>query len=359
MSSAVARRSFLVCRDTGDYATIQAAIDAVPGGEGGEFVIYIRKGVYREHLTCSPSKGAIALIGEDRTLTLITVGENRPPTEESTALMVNCPQFRAENLSFENAAPFWQLDTSPPAVAAKFLGGRSEITHCSFLGWQDTLWSVAGNQRLKDCYIEGHADWVRGEGTTEFENCEVHSRVDDAVVRPSSHGGGRETSPAGFYSLLWRMAEADRWGVGASSSQDVNELPGTFSAPGADTTDSEMGVAPSSLDSDPPGGSGELNLDPPGSLLWLPEQTSSGFLTSSSSAETSVENASETSLLRWGSTAAGGGVECDAGEVQLVVNRMRGGCALLRSRSGGMEALLASPVTASRCAGPCASVQAC
>ncbi|GAQ80373.1 Pectinesterase [Klebsormidium nitens] len=320
MSSAGVRQSFLVCRETGNYATIQAAIDAVPDGEGGEFVIFIRKGVYREYVHCPPSKGAIALVGEDRALTLVTVGENRLPTKESAALIVDCAQFRAENLSFENAAPFWQLDTSPPAVAAKFLGGQSEINHCSFLGWQDTLWSVAGSQRLKDCYIEGHADWVRGEGTTEFENCEVHSRVDDAAVWPSARGGGGETSPAGFYSLLWKMAEAERWGGGANSSQDVNELPETVAAQGgggAETTDFEMRVGPSSLDSDPLGGSEELSVDPPGSSLWFPERTSSGFGTSSS-AEASLGNASEASLLRWGSAGAGGGIDWDAGEIQPV-----------------------------------------
>jgi hypothetical protein len=216
-------RSFLVCPEAGDYATIQAAIEAIPERtDGSEFVIYIRRGVYNEHLHVTPSKGSVALIGEDRASTLVTVGPVSSFLQDSAALIVDCAHFRAENLSLENSTPLWHLESNPPAVAAKFLAGDADIMHCSFLGWQDTLWSVGGSQRLRDCYIEGHSDWVRGQGKTEFENCEVHCRVDTAAL-PAAHEspGGGHAGSVSFFSLLWNMAEAERQEAALPLDQDL------------------------------------------------------------------------------------------------------------------------------------------
>jgi len=48
--------------------------------------------------------------------------------------------------------------------------------NCRFLGWQDTLFVNSGRQFFKDCYIEGHVDFIFGSGKVFFENCEIHSK---------------------------------------------------------------------------------------------------------------------------------------------------------------------------------------
>lgn len=61
---------YVVSKDgSGAYTTIQAALDAVPSDNRNYVVIFIKKGVYNEHVAIT--KSFVALIGEDRESTRI------------------------------------------------------------------------------------------------------------------------------------------------------------------------------------------------------------------------------------------------------------------------------------------------
>lgn len=57
---------------SGDYKTVEAAIDAVPAGNTIPFTINIGKGTYKEVLNIFGDKGFVILIGAGRDNTILT-----------------------------------------------------------------------------------------------------------------------------------------------------------------------------------------------------------------------------------------------------------------------------------------------
>ena len=135
---------FIVAQDgTGNFQTIQEALDAVPDLRGEQTVIYIKNGIYKEKLYLFPTKIKVKLVGESIDKTIITYddfaqkktrfGEDTG-TSGSSAIFLYGNDFIAENITFENTAgPVGQ------AVAARIDGDRAIFKNCRFLGFQDTL----------------------------------------------------------------------------------------------------------------------------------------------------------------------------------------------------------------------------
>lgn len=57
-------RVIVVAKEGGEYTTIQSALDAIPATNSQYVLIYVKKGVYNEHV--SITKNFIAIVGEDR-----------------------------------------------------------------------------------------------------------------------------------------------------------------------------------------------------------------------------------------------------------------------------------------------------
>ena len=105
---------------SGDYKTIQEAVNAMRDHSQVQVVIFIKKGIYREKLVIPSWKTKISLVGESRDSTIITnsdytgkqipnggkdaTGNDKYRTFTSYTVLVQGNDFRAENLTFENAA---------------------------------------------------------------------------------------------------------------------------------------------------------------------------------------------------------------------------------------------------------------
>lgn len=77
-----------------------------------------------------------------------------------------------KNLTIENAS-----GDIGQAIALSITATRVSVINCKILGNQDTLYlSGEGKQFLKSCYIEGTTDFIFGNATSYFENCEIHSK---------------------------------------------------------------------------------------------------------------------------------------------------------------------------------------
>src|SRR5688500_6402 len=67
------RYDFVVSKDgTGDFLTVQEAINAVPDFRKNETIIFIKNGIYKEKLTLSASKTNVTFIGESVEKTILT-----------------------------------------------------------------------------------------------------------------------------------------------------------------------------------------------------------------------------------------------------------------------------------------------
>ena len=165
---------------TGNFRTVQDAIDAVPQNTSASnrWIIFIKAGTYRERIYVQREKRFVTLVGEDPARTAISynlnatmpgpdgkpIGTFRTPT-----MTIDADDFSAENLTFENAAgPVGQ------ALALRVDGDRVVFRNCRFLGWQDTIFLNRGRQYFEDSFIAGHVDFIFGGATAYFERCHLH-----------------------------------------------------------------------------------------------------------------------------------------------------------------------------------------
>lgn len=166
----------------GDFVLIQDAINAVPDYNKDTIVIQISPGTYKEKLIVPITKTFIKILGSNVDSTTITFDDyaqktdakgNPIGTSGSYTLLIDAPNFVAENISFENSSgPIGQ------AVAVKTNNDKQKFVNCKFLGFQDTLYANGSNcrQYFENCYIEGTVDFIFGNATAWFEQCDIKGK---------------------------------------------------------------------------------------------------------------------------------------------------------------------------------------
>jgi pectinesterase len=180
---AVVRADAIVAADgSGQYKTVQEAVNAAPGKGGARFVIYIKPGTYKEKLVVPQDKGPLTFRGDNAATTVLTfddyagkVGADGKEigTGGSYSVRVDADDFNAESVTFENSHPTGG-GTGNQALALSFKGDRGVFRKCHFLGRQDTIYLERNHQYFEDCYIAGQVDFIFGGATAWFERCELH-----------------------------------------------------------------------------------------------------------------------------------------------------------------------------------------
>ena len=163
---------------TGDFKTVQSAIDHAldhgPLQPKQRLIIEIRPGTYRERVKVPQDRPRVTFLGADATTTVITFNAGAKEiggTFFSSTVEVEGAEFEAANLTFENSH-----GAGTQAVAVTVYSDRAVFQKCRFVGWQDTLYAASGRQYFRDCFIEGHIDFIFGNASAVFENCEIYSR---------------------------------------------------------------------------------------------------------------------------------------------------------------------------------------
>jgi len=187
--------SFTVAQDgSGDFRTIQEAVNAVRDLSQQRVTIHIRKGVYREKLVIPSWKTMIALVGDGEDSTMIVYddysgkanpggrdafGKEKFTTYTSYTVLVEGSDFSAEHLTIENSA-----GRVGQAVALHVEGDRCVFRHCRLLGNQDTLYAgtEGSRQYYQDCFIEGTTDFIFGEATVVFDRCVIRSLINSYIT---------------------------------------------------------------------------------------------------------------------------------------------------------------------------------
>lgn len=180
---------FVVALDgSGDFTSVQAAIDAVPDYRKVPTRIFIRNGFYREKLVVAGSKTNVTLIGEDNHKTVLTYDDyarkrNRFGEEVGTggsaSTYIYGEGFTAHNLCFEAVAgPVGQ------ALAVSVQADRAAFYGCRFLGYQDTIYAAGPGMRqyFERCYIEGTTDFIFGSATAWFEQCDIYCKRNSFIT---------------------------------------------------------------------------------------------------------------------------------------------------------------------------------
>lgn len=195
--SCVQGKEITVAADgSGDFKTIQEAIEAVPDKSTDQTIIHIKPGVYEGQKILPAGKNNVTFQGENAETTVLTwdinTNEEQPPgtnlSHKGTGVVILGDDFHADKLTFQNTS-----GDHGQALALRIDGDRAIVTNCRLLGWQDTLMCNNARQYFKDCYIEGRVDFIYGGGTAVFDHCEIHSKNGGfitAAATPPEHPFG-------------------------------------------------------------------------------------------------------------------------------------------------------------------------
>ena len=212
-----AARLIIAADGSGDFSTVQGAIDFIPTGNRLPRTLVLRPGTYTG-IVSIVEKHALTLIGEDRARSVIAYANNdrfnrngvRAPVEGSgpdpsaAPESANAPTYRRgvviahrtedlvlANLTVRNTTP--QGGSQAEAV---ILNGattaRTILREVDLFSYQDTL-LVHGQAYVVGSRVEGDVDFLWGRGPAVFENCVFWSLRSDAYytqVRnaPGTHG---------------------------------------------------------------------------------------------------------------------------------------------------------------------------
>lgn len=179
---------------TGDFSTIQAAVDAAPEGMVKPWLIYIKKGEYKEHIDIPASKPYLHFTGQHRDSVIITDdklsgGDNALHVSVGATVVVKSDNCYFDNLTFENAYGH-DKQQGPQALALNTMGDRTIFKNVAMLSYQDT-W-ITPSQSVYRVYvtkslIEGAVDFIYNSGDVYIDNTTlyINRKSGGYIVAPS------------------------------------------------------------------------------------------------------------------------------------------------------------------------------
>lgn len=190
--------NLVVAKDgSGDYTTIQEAIDAVRAYTPVHVTIRIKNGLYHEKVTIPAWVGNLSIIGESKENTIVSFedyagkffstdtihNKNKHTTFTSATWFVYGNDVTIENLTIKNEA-----GRVGQALALHVNGSRFILRNCNLIGNQDTLFATndESKQFYDHCYIEGTTDFIFGSATAVFRNCTIKSLTNSYVTAAST-----------------------------------------------------------------------------------------------------------------------------------------------------------------------------
>ena len=179
---------------SGDFATVQGAVDFVPASNTKRVVIYVRKGTYTEIVYVNSNKPFVTVRGEDRNLSVIQYANNNNfnPTSTTHRAMfgVDAADFTLENITLRNTTP----QGGSQAEAFRGNNNRIVLNRVNLYSFQDTLLLQGQSNQggfVTDSYIEGDVDFMWGSGAVFFQNTEMKMLRTDAFYDQARNGSGR------------------------------------------------------------------------------------------------------------------------------------------------------------------------
>lgn len=172
---------------SGDYTTIQEALNHCKAFRDYEQVIFIKDGIYHEKVFIDSFLTNIKLVGESKENTIITYSDHAGMpgigTFNSYTVKVSGDNIKMVNLTIENGA-----GEVGQAVALHVEGDLFEMKDCNLLGNQDTLYAAGKNSRqlFTNCFIDGTTDFIFGAAIAVFENCTLHSKRNSYITAAST-----------------------------------------------------------------------------------------------------------------------------------------------------------------------------
>jgi pectin methylesterase-like acyl-CoA thioesterase len=188
---------------SGDFCSVQGAIDALPAKNQSTVQILIHTGTYHEIIHFA-DKNNVTLLGQDRSTTVIegTNNHNLNPSTSTRSLVGidGSSGVVIDTLTIHNLTP--QGGSQAEALRMEACD-KCVVRNANIASLQDTLlWS--GRLYAKNCTIAGNVDFIWGTGVAYFDACEIKT-----VVQAGANVQARNTASGYGYVFVDSKLTAD------------------------------------------------------------------------------------------------------------------------------------------------------
>ncbi|MBA0723489.1 hypothetical protein Golax_004066 [Gossypium laxum] len=167
------KANVVVAKDgSGKYKTLGEAVAAAPDKSKTRYIIYVKKGTYKENVEIGKNKKNLMIVGDGMKSTIITGSLNvidGSTTFRSATVAAVGDGFMAQDIWFQNTAG----PQKHQAVALRVGADQSVINRCQIDGYQDTLYTHSNRQFYRDSEITGTVDFIFGDAAVVFQNCKL------------------------------------------------------------------------------------------------------------------------------------------------------------------------------------------
>ncbi|RNG13009.1 pectin esterase [Streptomyces botrytidirepellens] len=209
-AGSAAAATLVVAKDgSGQYTTVQAAVNAVPANNSSAVTISVKPGTYRETVKIPSNKPHIRLVGSTGNKSDVTIvynnasGTPKPGggtygTSGSATVAVEADDFQARHLQFVN--DFNEANTSitdKQAVALRTAADKIVLDNIGAVGDQDTLLldsaskTTVGRVYVNNSVIQGNVDFVFGRASAVINKSTIR-----LVKRYDGSSGGYVAAPS-------------------------------------------------------------------------------------------------------------------------------------------------------------------
>ncbi|WJX81538.1 pectinesterase [Trifolium repens] len=166
----------VVAKDgTGKFKTVVEAVASAPDNGKTRYVIYVKRGIYKEKVDISSKKTNVMLVGDGMDATIITGSLNvidGTGTFQSATVAAVGDGFIAQDIGFQNTAG----PEKHQAVALRVGSDQSVINRCKIDAFQDTLYTHSNRQFYRDSFITGTVDFIFGDAAVVFQKSKLVAR---------------------------------------------------------------------------------------------------------------------------------------------------------------------------------------
>jgi PKD repeat protein len=187
---------------SGDFCTVQGAIDSLPSNNTTHTLVNIRTGTYTE-VVDTRTKNNITFRGQDRTATVVQYtnnNNNNGSTHSRMAFKVFSNDIAVENLTIMNTTP--QGGSQAEALMIDSPSARFILNNADVNSRQDTILANVNSSQgyFYNSLVRGNFDYVWGGGNCYFTKCTfltiptasnynlTASRTDNAPFPPGWQG---------------------------------------------------------------------------------------------------------------------------------------------------------------------------
>ncbi len=168
---------------TGDFNTVQGALDLVPDHSKNRVTIKVSDGLYEE-IVYIRSKDNVTLVGESQEGTIVRYANNEVfnphpanirtnpdpgtfPSRRAAVAIVNCNDIHIVKMTLQTTAP-------GQSEGLLITGERNILSQMTIKGFGDAL-QANGRIYMADSMINGSGDTILGRGTLFCERCTIKS----------------------------------------------------------------------------------------------------------------------------------------------------------------------------------------